>query len=212
MYYDLQQSIRIIGLVDPPNVPKLARPSLKDLRWRIVRLVLSSRQQLGDVSCETSSPIESRSVCVVLGHQSVVDDRRRPWDIPSRKDTCIFVRPGKDAVVIRIPRSSERTLAFDRRSNTSVGSFDVGIDNVHAIMILEGRVRAFPCRDTSAAIAEPDVTFLEPQGAKAVEEVSLSSDDAIVEVCAAVLAYVDLPQVVSTSVAARRAFGSLTVS
>lgn len=95
-------------------------------------------------------------------------------------------------MVVRVPRPPERASAFDRLGDAGVGSLDVGVDNVHAVVVLEGRVRALPRRDAAAAIAQADVAVLQPRGAEAVQEVGLSGGDAVVEVRAAIFADVDL--------------------
>lgn len=60
------------------------------------------------------------------------------------------------------------------------------------IFVHKGGIGALPGRDTSTAVAQCYETRLNPRSAKAVEEVSLTSDLVLVEVGIAKLSDVDL--------------------
>lgn len=81
----------------------------------------------------------------------------------------------------RVPRSAECTLAHHIWSNGVVGCDELGSIDVDAVLVGEGRVGTFPGRNTATATAERKRRLLNVRGAKAVEEVGLSSNDIVVK-------------------------------
>lgn len=94
--------------------------------------------------------------------------------------------------MLTVPGSSKGAFSSDCPPNGRVRRFHSRRDDVDTVLVLEGRVGPLPGCDAAAAVAQEDLGGLHPCGAEAVEEVGLSGDDVLVEVCVAELADVDL--------------------
>lgn len=92
----------------------------------------------------------------------------------------------------RVPRSSKCTLAHHIWGNGVVGCDELGSIDVDAVLVGEGRVGTFPGRNTAAATAERKRRLLNVGGAKAVEEVSLPSNDIVVKESVSKLSNINL--------------------
>jgi hypothetical protein len=96
-----------------------------------------------------------------------------------------------------IPRSTKGTLALDFQGRIRF-SHDTAID-IDTVLVLESSVRSLPGRDAAATAAQSDIRLSYPAGSKAIEEISLAGDLAVVHECISKFADVDLGGLVARS-------------
>lgn len=70
----------------------------------------------------------------------------------------------------------------------------MAVVDVNAVLVLVGRVGAFPSSDAATTAPKLDVAVLDPKRAESIKEVGLAGDDAVVHVSVADLADVNLRQ------------------
>ena len=182
------------GVVDPLGIAKTPVKILEYKFRTAIRLKLLRRQFFGDVGRrEPTAQIEARPVIVELGHESIVID---PWitglplNIPGGHDGVIQIIVAEDRPHLSIPGPAQRTSAHD--VETAVGSMNIAVMDIYAILVYECRIRSFPGCDAATAAPELNVARVDPGSAKSIKEISLASYGTFGEVCAPDLADVDL--------------------
>jgi len=113
-----------------------------------------------------------------------------PFYVSAWTYAIIEVIVREDRPYLRVPRPAKRTLVGD--VERVIGLRDVAVVDVDTVMVFKCSIASFPRSNTATAAAELDVRVGHPERTKAIEEVCLPADDAVIHVCAAELTNVDL--------------------
>lgn len=143
--------------INPPHIPIPPLRVLKYLPRTTILIPLTLRQLNIKLRRRPRAGIKPRPKIFILRLQCPITiPRRIPINIPGGKNTIIQIRLRKNASMLSIPRSPQRTLPFYNSRNGGIRSTDRRMYDIDPITVRESSVGAFPSCYSPAAGTEQD--------------------------------------------------------
>lgn len=182
--------------IQPGNVGLMAVRRHEHIHGTSIRHHFLSVQYPGDIAILLRGRIVSRPVDTINSHQGliveVVVGGSLPHCVSRRENAGIKVCINEDRSVEVIPGASQRAPFLDVIFNGCIGCEDLGIGNVHTVLVLESRVGALPGCNAATAAAKGESRLFDECRAKAIEKVGLARNHGVVEISIGKFANVQL--------------------